>query len=487
MRRTLLMETLLGQTRLAVLEDGELCALHCERPDGENLTGNIYLGRVSDVLPGMNAAFVDIGIGKNAFLPAGDVRVPGAGRPHIEALVKPGQELLVQVEKAATGDKGPRVSTEIALAGRALALLPGTRQVGVSQKLQDERERARLKAVFAPLVEKTGMGVIIRTAAAGMDADALTVEMDALAALWRDIALRAEHSVAPRRLYSGASLALQAVRDLLDGDTDALWTDSPGLYGLLRRHAEAFAPEYLDRIRLHQGSVPLFDLYAIDDKLDKALRKKVWLKSGGFLFVEETEALTVIDVNTGKFTGKRDLEDTLFRLNCEAAREVMRQLRLRDIGGIVVVDFIDMADAAHRAALLALLRECAAADRNRTSVVDITSLGLVEITRKRARQSLSGQLLHACYTCGGTGLVWSHETLARNIARDVWRRRWMGEDNHILVTARRPVADWLQTLGAPAGGDVYVRADDALPEGEYDIRPADLGALPGDARLLKRG
>lgn len=487
MKRTLLMESVLGQTRLAVIEDGELCALYCERPDDGNLTGNIYLGRVMNVLPGMNAAFVDIGIGKNAFLPAADAQRGPEDSPHIEDILKPGQELVVQVSKAAAGDKGPRVGAEVSLPGRLLALVPGKGRAWVSKKIADEAERARLRDAVAPLVDGSGHGVIVRTAAAGADLGALAAEFDALRALWEEIRTRAAHAAAPRRLYSDESLARTAVRDLLDDDVDALWTDNPGAYGTLRQFAGIFAPGWLDRIRLHRGSVPLFDLYSVDDRLDRALGKRVWLKSGGFLFVEETEALTVVDVNTGKYTGRKDLEETIFRLNCEAAREVMRQLKLRDIGGIVVVDFIDMASAEHREALLALLREYAALDRNRTTVAGITNLGLVEITRKRARQSLSGQLLHACDACGGSGKVWSHETLARRIAREIWRRRWMGEDNPVLVAARRPVAEWLFTIGAPAGGDVYAYADDRLEPGTYDIRPADPEALPPGAQRLKRG
>ncbi len=485
MRRTLLLESVLGQTRLAGMEGGKLCALYCEGPDDENITGNLYLGRVTNVLPGMNAAFVDIGIGRNAFLPASEVQNAPAGA-RVESLLRPGQTLIVQVTKAATEDKGPRVSTAVSLPGRLMALLPGDAQVGISKKIADEAERSRLRSIVAPLTE-SGMGVIVRTAAVGADGDALVREFRSLAALWDEISRRAGHSAAPKRLSSDASLTLRAVRDLLDAETDALWTDNPGAYGTLRQHAAILSPQWQDRIRLHRGALPLFDVYNVDGQLDKAMQKRVWLKSGGFLFVEETEALTVIDVNTGKFTGSRDPEETIFKLNCEAAREVMRQLRLRDLGGIIIVDFIDMAGSAHREALLTLLRECAAADRNRTTVVDITGLGLVEITRKRARQSLSGQLTHACETCGGSGRVWSHETLARRIGREIWRRRWTGEDSPLLVAAQPPVAAWLMTIGAPAGGEVYVVPDGSVVPGTWDIRPADPASLPDNAQQLKRG
>ena len=477
----LLLESLLGQTRLAVIEDGELREIYVDRPDGENLTGNIYLGRVENVLAGMDAAFVDIGIGKNAFLPASE-----AGVAHIGEAVRVGQELLVQVTKAAVGDKGPRISTSATLPGRALALLPMEAGVAVSRKIADADERARLKGILVKISAETGMGAIARTAAQGLPEEEIAAEYESLAALWRGIEARARHVLGPKRLYSDAGLALRAVRELLNDGVEALWTDNPGAFGTLQSCAAAFAPKWKDRIRLHQGETLLFDLYRVDEQLDKALGKRVWLASGGFLVIEETEALTVIDVNTGKFTGRKDLEDTVFRLNCEAAEEIMRQLRLRDIGGIVVIDFIDMAAPGRREALLARLRELAIQDRNRTSIVDITGLGLVELTRKRARQPLSRQLFHACEACGGSGLEPTYETIARRILREILRKRRGGEEGPLLVEASEPVTGWLKRIGAPAGGDVYAAAKDC-PQGEYTIAPAEPGRLPEGAQPLKRG
>ena len=486
----------MGQTRLAVVEDGALCELYIERRNTENLAGNVYLSRVENVLPGMNAAFVDIGLDKNGFLYAGDL-APGlqadeggsraTPSPAIDRLVRPGQQIMVQVAKAQTGAKGPRLCGQVTLTGRLAALMPGTRCAGVSRKIAREDERARLHAIGQALLAERGEGLILRTASEGVPEADIRSEYDALVAQWRRIQDLSRHAAAPRLLHANADLALQAVRDRLCEDTDALWTDDPALYARLRQLAAACAPAWADRVLLHEGDVPLFDLYRVDAQADRALQKYVWLKSGGSLVIEATEALTVIDVNTGKYTGRRDLDETLFSANCEAAREIMRQLRLRDIGGIVVVDFIDMRREAHRQALLELLREEAGRDRNRVNVVGITPLGLVELTRKKLRQPLAKQLLHTCGHCAGNGAVPAHETTARRVERELWRRRRAGETNPILVEAAEEVCGWLRTLGAPEGGAVYALPSPDLPEGEYRLSPADERALPPNTTLLKRG
>ena len=490
MTQTILMESVRRETRLAVIENGALCELYVERPDADDAIGSIYLGRVENVLPGMNAAFVDIGMEKNSFLYAGDIQVGDRELQRqldgvrIEALVKPGQEILVQVVKAQSGQKGHRVSSHITLPGRTLVLLPEVSYAGVSRKITDDGERKRLAGIARALLQDTGMGLIVRTAAEGQPEADLTREFDALAAQWRDIATHARHAVAPRQVYSNASLVLRCVRDMLGANVDAVWADGQALYDALRRCADGLAPQWSDRIRLHDGEMPLFDLNRVDAQLDKALRKYVWLKSGGSLVIEETEAMTVIDVNTGKFTGKRDLEQTLFRLNCEAAEEIVRQLRLRDAGGIIIVDFIDMKDPDDNARLLERLRTLASTDRNRLSVVGMTGLGLVELTRKKARKPLTRQLLHTCSDCGGDGMVPSHETTARRIVRDLWRRRRMGETNPLLIEAAESVVNWLKTIGVPDGGAVYVRKADRKP-GTYDISPADEAHLPEPCKRLK--
>ena len=494
MKQTLLMESVLDETRLAVVEDGRLCELYIERPDSEDIAGSIFLGCVENALPGMNAAFVDIGLSKNGFLSADDIppqlpndraltdaiRRSGRGR-----LPGKGSQVLVQVTKAQPGQKGPRLSGSISLPGRSMVLMPDVAYVGVSRRIADDGERARLRDIGRRLMQAQGSGMILRTAAAGLGEEALCAEYERLSVLWDDIRRRAAHAAAPSLLFSDGSLVRRAARDMLSGGTDAMWVDDRRLYEEVLAQAEMLAPEWADRIRLHEGDIPLFDLYRVDSQADKALEKYVWLNGGGSLVIEQTEALTVVDVNTGKFTGKRALEQTVLANNCEAAREVMRQLRLRDIGGIVIVDFIDMSDDAHRQQLLDVLREEAARDRNRVSVADITSLGLVEMTRKRVRQPLSRLLTHTCSDCGGNGVVPSHETTARRIAREIWRRRRAGEANPILVEAAAPVCGWLRTLGAPAGGAAYACQRDDLPAGEYRLSPADDAHLPEHAKLLK--
>ncbi len=493
MKQTLLYESVMGQKRLAVIEDGQLAELAIERPGDENLSGNIYLGRVENVLPGMNAAFVDIGMEKNGFLAAGDIGVDVRGDrqiadalngARIEKLARPGQPVLVQAIKSQPGGKGPRLSSHVTLAGRLLVLLTDVEYVGVSKKLPED-ERARLHAVGKALLEKGGAGLILRTAAKDADEEAIAAEYARLTDAWRDIQARAGHSIAPKRLRDDNALSLRAVRDRLNGDTDALWADGEACYSELCELAAALAPEHIDKIRLHDGATPLFDLYRVDSQLGKALEKYVWLESGGSLVIEETEALTVVDVNTGKNVGKRDAEETVFRNNCEAAREVMRQLRLRDIGGIVVVDFIDMARKEHREALLDVLRECAKNDPVRVNVVGLTGLGLVEMTRKKARQSLPRQLLHTCSDCGGNGVVPSHETAARRVVREIWRRRRQGEGNPMLVEAAPAVCGWLAKIGVPAGGAVYALPVEGMAAGEYRLSPADLAHLPQGSKLLK--
>ena len=494
MTRTILLETLRGETRLAVIEGDRLCEFCVGRPNSDDAAGSIYLGRVENVVPGMNAAFVDIGLEKNAFLRADDI--PDAvrgdrglerqlGGARIEALVRPGQSTLVQVTRAQSGHKGHRVSCHVTLPGRGLVLMPGTRCVGVSRKLTDEAERARLHDIARSLMAESGMGMIVRTAAGGMDEPALRAEFSALSALWSDITRRAGHADGPVKLFSNESPALRCVRDLLNEETDAVWAEDEASFAALRRHAEALAPQYLDRIRLHRGDVPLFDIWRVDRQLEKALQKYVWLDSGGSLVIEETEAMTVIDVNTGKFTGRKALDDTIFRLNCEAAEEIVRQLRLRNIGGIVVVDFIDMAEPGQNEALIERLKALAAEDAGRLNVVGMTGLGLVELTRKKQRRPLSRQLMHTCSDCGGDGVVPSHETVARRAVREIWRRRRAGDGSPLLVETASQVAGWLRRVGAPEGGPVYVCAVETLGEGEYRLSPADEAHLPGECKRLK--
>lgn len=493
MKRELLLEAVAGQTRLAVVEDDKLCELYYERPGSEYLSGNLYLGRVQNVLPGMNAAFVDIGLDKNAFLYAGDIpvdtreagdladRMRGA---RIEKMLHPGQELLVQVVKEPGGTKGCRVSSHITVPGRMTVLLPTVSYVGISRKIVDPAERDRLHEIAVELTGDSGMGVIVRTAAMGVDAGALRSDYASACALWREIEARAKVARAPKRIHSDGSLALRAVRDMLDDSVEAIRVDGAALFRQTAGYARLLAPKLAGHVAEYAGETPLFDLYRVDVQADRRMGRHVWLKSGGSLVIDETEALTVIDVNTGKFVGGKSFDDTVFRLNCEAAKEIARLIRLRDIGGIIVIDFIDMDSQADRDALLKLVTELMAADRNRTNVVGFTGLGLLEMTRKKSRRPLTKQLMHVCPACGGRGVVPSYETTARRAIREVWARGRSHPQGALLVEAAPPVAGWLNTIGAPEGMEVYAAADARLPESEYRISPAG-HPLPDGARRLK--
>lgn len=482
MEKTLLMERVMDGERLALIEDGALCALYHRSPDSEDLTGNIYLGRVENLLPGMNAAFVDIGLEKKGFLSAGDIRLYAQGDAQLSKalaerrigdLVRPGQEIPVQVVKSQTGGKGPRLSCHLTLPGRLLALLPGVRYVGVSRKIGGQDDRERLRAWGQRLLDAFGAGLILRTASLGAGFEAIEAEYRDLLTGHEALLRQAAHTVAPKLLRDENDLALMAVRDLLDGDVQAVWAEDEDCCERLRACARRLAPDLASRVRLHEGQVPLFDLYRVDAQADQALERRVWLKHGGFLVIDETEALTAVDVNTGKNTGGRCAEDTIIQTNREAAEEVMRQLRLRDIGGMIVVDFINMKREADRQALLDLLRGLAARDRNRTAVVDITPLGLVELTRKRAGESLRARLTHSCPHCSGSGAVPAHEATARRVVRDVWRRRRSGDSTPLIVEAAAGVCGWVRNIGTPPGGPVRLIASEGLEAGEYRLAPDD--------------
>lgn len=491
MSRKLLLDSLCGQKRLAVIEDGVLCEMHYERAGEGNLSGNIYAGRVQNVLPGMNAAFVDIGLEKNAFLYAGDIRLDVrsdkalAGRLEklsIKDMVRSGQEILAQVVKEPGGTKGPRVSSHITLPGRLIVLLPTMKYIGVSRKIESEDERDRLRGVGVALMAQRGMGMILRTASEGAGESELSGEYLELVDKWRDIEARGKVTKAPALIFGGGSLERTAVRDMADADTELI-TDDPSVFDRLRAEAAIYAPGLARNIRLHAGVIPLFDVYSVDSDYEKALRHHVWLKSGGYLVIDHTEALTVIDVNTGKFVGKGSLADTIVRTNREAAVEVARQLRLRDVGGIIIVDFIDMDREDDQEALLETLRGEMAKDRTPSTVVGMTQLGLVELTRKKKRLSAQHRLRHICPACGGEGTVEEFETIARRVTYELRRRRLGSPGQAFIVRASCGVAGALIAVGAPRGMKVHVVSEN-VPDAEYVIEPVEPAALGADARLL---
>lgn len=420
MGKEILVETGRSQTRVAVLEDQVVVELYIERQRANSLVGNIYKGRVENVLPGMQAAFINIGLPKNAFLFAADVETTGrkeekAGNstdtPSITGVVRKGQELIVQVMKEAFGEKGPRVTAKISLPGRFWVLLPGCEHLGVSRRIEEEEERERLRKL-GEKIRPSGMGLIARTVAAGIPGDELARDLTELSVKWETIIRKAENVSAPFLLHKEAGLIDRLTRDLFSPAVDRFVIDSLQVYRGVLETVKAIAPEIASRVELYRGDTPLFAAFGIEAELKKALRRRVLLKSGGTIVIDQTEALVAVDVNTGKFVGKTNLAETVLKTNLEAAREIARQLRLRDLGGIIIIDFIDMQSKEDRERVLTVLQEELSKDRTPTHVVGLTGLGLIEITRKKVRQSLSALLEDPCPYCSGTGKVASAEMVA---------------------------------------------------------------------------
>jgi ribonuclease G len=398
------------ETRVAVLEDGRPAEMYLERPHRRSLVGNVYKGRVENVLPGMDAAFVDIGLERNGFLSVAEVVTPEArtGRRQIADLLKPGKELLVQVTRDPMGGKGPRLTMEVGVPGRYVVYLPGGRGAGVSRRL-DQEERERLRALSQE-VRPDGGGVIVRTAAEGAGKEALERDLRFLRRVWAGAEARAQRAAAPSLVYAEAELAIRSVRDLLSPEFTSVIVDDERLRRRVVSYLRAVAPDLESGVELYAGDDRLFDHFSLEDEVDKALSRRVNLPSGGHIVLDHTEAMTVIDVNTGRYVGRRQLEDTTLKTNLEACREIVRQLRLRDIGGIIVIDFIDMTAKTNREVVLAALEAEFTLDRTKTYVVDISPLGLVEMTRQNATQGLREIVTAPCPVCRGQGRVISEES-----------------------------------------------------------------------------
>lgn len=394
---------------MALMEDGRLAEFFVEQPGERERAGNIYKGKIVNVLPGMQAAFVDIGLKKNAFLYIDDIlpvhleKKPKV-KPSITELVKEGQEIIVQVRKEPLGTKGARVTTHFTIPGRWVVLLPDADYVAVSRKIESEQERLRLKQI-GTLIRRPGDGVIIRTVAENESQDALAKDMNMLGDIWEGLKQRASSSSAPALLFRDLGMVPRLIRDLFSDSVEELVIDDGRSATEIGTLIGSMAPELKGRITVHEGAESVFSLYHIDEQLDRAFRRKIWLENGAYLVVDPTEALTVIDVNTGKFTGTVDLEQTVFETNMEAAEEIARLLRLRDMGGMIIVDFIDMAEDKHRRLVTDKLEQCMKKDRTKAQVVGWTKLGLVEITRKKVRPALDELLTESCSTCGGTGRI----------------------------------------------------------------------------------
>ncbi|MCU0612785.1 MAG: Rne/Rng family ribonuclease [Candidatus Eisenbacteria bacterium] len=396
------------ETRVAVLENQKLVEIWIDRAGHGHLMGDIYLGIVQTVLPGMQAAFVDLGLDRAGFLHESDVagRSEAAdgirARRPIGSLLKEGQRIVVQVVKDPVGSKGPRLTTEVSLPGRYSVLIPGGPAVGVSRRIRDEDERERLHDIGLQVVPP-GMGLIIRTMAQGADASRLTEDIVALQTQWSALTRRAASAPAPSLLHREEGAAMSAVRDTFGMGVDRLIVDDRPLYRSIVRQVEGVPGDLKDRVELFEHDVPLFEYLGIEAELDRLFHRVVHLPKGGSLVIEQTEALVAIDVNTGRYTGGQDQEETVFQTNLEAAEEIARQLRLRDLGGIIVVDFIDMEDQAHRDALTDLLRNALERDRAHTRVLPVSELGIVEMTRERVRPSLAEIMTEPCLACGGSG------------------------------------------------------------------------------------
>jgi ribonuclease G len=435
------------ETRVAVTGSGVVQELLIERSASRGLVGNIYMGRVARVLPGMQSAFLEIGLERAAFLHVADIwqyRKPISGEPAkpIERILAEGEPLLVQVVKDPIGSKGARLSTQISIAGRLLVYLPNDPHIGISQKIEDESGRQalrdRLKELL-PADEKGGF--IVRTLAESASEEELRADLDYLRHLWSVIRERSVGADPPQLLYQDLSLAQRVMRDMVSAQTVRVLIDSRENYQKLAAFAQNYMTQVHGKLEHYTGERPLFDLYNIETEIEKALSRRVDLKSGGYLIIDQTEAMTTIDVNTGGFVGSRNFDDTIFKTNLEAAQSIARQLRLRNLGGIIVVDFIDMESQEHRGAVLEEFKRALARDRTRMSVNGFTALGLVEMTRKRTRESLAHVLCQPCPTCDGRGAVKTAHTVCYEILREILREARAFNAREYRVLASQTVID----------------------------------------------
>jgi ribonuclease G len=469
------------ETRVAVIEQGVTQEVHIERASARGLVGNIYMGRVTRVLPGMQSAFIDVGGERAAFLHVADIRgAPrngDAARP-IERFLSEGQNLLVQVVKDPIGTKGARLSTQLSIAGRFLVYLPEESHIGISQRIEDEEERAHLREKLRSLLPPgdTG-GYIIRTVAETASERELKSDLDYLHRLWGGIRDRAATAEPRALLYQDLGLALRVLRDFAHEETARILVDSRETCRKMLEFGQDFTPGVAERVENHNGERPLFDLYGVEDEIEKALARRVDLKSGGYLVIDQTEALTAVDVNTGGFVGGRSFDDTIFRTNLEAAQVIARQLRLRNLGGIVIIDFIDMDTEEHRDAVLNEFHKALARDRTRVTVNGFTGLGLVEMTRKRTRESLAQALCEPCAVCEGRARLKSPQTVCYAILRDLLREARQFNAREYRILASQPVIDLLldeesqalALLSDAIGKPVSLQAEAAYGQEQYDI------------------
>jgi len=446
MTKEILINVTPQETRVAILENGMLHDLYIERSRSRGLVGNVYKGKVARVLPGMEAAFVDIGLDKAAFLHVSDVAHKGKSyneTPHIGQVLREGQEILVQVLKDQLGTKGARLTTNITIPSRYLVFMPNADNIGVSSRIENEEDRERLKNdLMAQEHRIKDAGYILRTAAEVADNEAITKDIKYLNRLWENINNTAEVK-AGNTVHKDLPLYLRVLRDMVDEDLEVIRVDSRETHTTMLEFAEKYVPEVADFIEHYPGERPIFDLHGVEDEIQKGLERKVQLKSGGYLILDQTEAMTTIDVNTGAFVGSRNLEETIFKTNLEAAQGIARQLRLRNLGGIVILDFIDMCEDEHKRQVMRALEKALEKDHARTSICEVSTLGLVEMTRKRTRESLEHVLCGTCPTCEGRGTIKTAETVCYEIFRDILREARQFDAKELLVLAAQDVVDLL--------------------------------------------
>jgi len=442
------------ETRVAIVENGTLQEVSIERQTSRGIVGNIYKGKVNRVLPGMEAAFIDIGLEKAGFLHVSDIDIVapadnddenGSTRPAINELLHEGQTLLVQVVKDPMGTKGARLTTSISVPSRYLVYMPNSSSIGISVKIEDEAERERLKSLLqACRAENQIGGCIIRTAAEGVDEKELQRDIAFLSKLWGSLLESAEAVKAGSIIHEDLPLSIRTLRDMVGVDTNLVKVDSRETFQKMNAFAERYIPDLPTRIEHYPGDRPIFDLYNIDDELQRALARQVGLKSGGYLIIDQTEAMTTIDINTGAFVGHQNLEETIFKTNMEASQAIARQLRLRNLGGIIIIDFIDMERDDHKRQVLNSLQKYLDKDHAKTQICEVSPLGLVEMTRKRTRESLEHVLCEPCKTCHGRGSLKTTETVCYEIFREILREaRFYEEAQQLLVMANQDVVDRL--------------------------------------------
>jgi len=474
MPNELIVNVTLGETRVARLENGVVAELFIERAREQGVVGNIYKGRVVRVLPGMQAAFVDIGLDRSAFLhasdavkdlahlgegeaaseredfvteeeveqaPSGQLRKVKFSRSerYIENIIQEGKDILVQVEKEPMGTKGARLTSHLSLPGRYLVYMPTVDHVGVSRRIADDAERSRLKHMIEEMRTGSG-GFIIRTVSEGVSEKEFKADIDYLTDLWKIVEKKALSAKAPSLVHAELDVLSRVVRDHFTPDIDRFVIDSADAQKRVKDFVAAFMPHAKSRVELYSGGEPIFDAFGIEIEITRALGQKVWLKSGGYIIIEQTEALTAIDVNTGRFVGRRNVEDTILKTNLEAVKEIVYQLRLRNIGGIIILDFIDMERTANRQKVFAALKEALRADRARTTITKISELGLVEMTRERTREDLRHQMTNACQYCEGKGYLKSPLTVCYEIFREIQREAPLMKGRQIMVSCHPSVA-----------------------------------------------